>query len=462
MPYHIKRLDRPSILNTHRIDAGVVPAITAMNRNGIYLNADTMAKMHSDMMEAYDVALSGLREHTGIPDFNPGSSQQCARLIYDELGLMPEGGYVLTDKGAPSTADTVLSTMAHLEPSIIGKAGGPGKPGTGILECRRLKKLMGESGPDGLRSHINPDTGRVHTSLSLTVARTGRLASRTPNLQNQNEYIRMAFEAQHGRVLVSHDLSQIEMVWTAELTQDPTMIEIFCDGHDMHVRTACGVFGLDYAQVRPVWRQYDAGELVSGSDAYEWMSKFKKTQRLPSKTVGFAIIYGTQAPALRQQIITNGGPAMPLEDVMMLIENWFGMYPKVREWLDLQRSRGRVYGMVWTAFGRPRRIPESQSSVRWIVSAGDRQTGNTPVQGTAGDHFKIGIASVYHKVISKYRQYGYCEPILQIHDELITEVEDYMAEDYARETQIELQTVVRLSVPVKSSWSMDKIWGNLK
>lgn len=464
----VYRLDRPSIRNAVRIDAGCMPAVHEMNQTGVLVDRVKLAAMDADLSHKHDVALSALRGNLGMPNFNPGSTQQVGRLLYTDMGLVPLTGMRYTETGIPSTDDTALAGMASLAPDIVGKAGDleRGEQPVGILGVRQLAKLRGTyTGPDAMVRLIGPDE-RLRTTFSLTKARTGRFTSESPNMQNVPPFVRKVVVARPGCVLVSHDLSQIEMLWTGELSGDENMIRVFRTGQDMHVKTACAIFGRDYQATAANWKLYkDKSYGLDTKAPLVWadMRQFELAERLPAKTIGFAVVYGTSPAGLQSQIVMQGGPYLELDMVEQYIQGWYGFYPGVRQWLALQVYRARMYGMVWSGFGRPRMIPESSSSVRRIAAAGDRQTGNTPVQGTAGEHLKIALGQLATEYIDGYwSKRGYCKLVLQIHDELITEVEVGMAEDYAQQTRELLEGCVPMQMPVKSSYSISDNWGGLK
>jgi DNA polymerase-1 len=334
-----------------------------------------------------------------------------------------------------------------------------------MSDYREVSKLRSTyTGP--LPGYAGSD-GRVRTTLKMNVARTGRLASEKPNLQNvsvrteDGRQVRAGFISRPGCVLVSHDLSQIEMVWAAELSQDSLMCEVFHKGQDIHVRTACGLFRLDYDRIAGLWKQYKAGTL-QGAEHSE-MRDFEINRRLPSKTLGFAVLYGVTPAGLQMQILAAGGPYWTIEECEGFIQRWFDLFGGVADWLERQHARARRYGMVWTAFGRVRQIPEAGSALQGIVSAGLRMAGNMPDQGSAGDHLKLAMAELC-MLVDYYRSLPgvVCEPLLQIHDELVFEVSREIADEFNPQVAHVMAHAVPMSMPVKSSYSVSGNWGGLK
>jgi DNA polymerase-1 len=305
--------------------------------------------------------------------------------------------------------------------------------------------------------------GRVRTTFRLNVARTGRMASEEPNMQNVSPIIRSGFIASPGCVLGAVDLSQIELVWAAELSGDPSMCEAFTLGQDLHVKTACSLFRLDYDGVSTLWKQYKAKELTG--HVLEEVRSFEVNQRLPGKTLSFSVLYGTTPPGLQAQILSAGGPLWTVDECEGHIQGWFDAYPGIRDWMSLQYSRAQRYGLVWNAFGRWRLIGEAMSAVPRVRSAGLRQAGNQPIQGSAGDMLKIGMAATMPLVDYYRRLYHNCivRPILAIHDELVYELSKDIAADFLEESrQIIIDCVHPMSIPVKASMAMAEDWFGLK
>lgn len=453
----VYRIDRPCLRNVARIDHGCTPMILEMNNRGITLDQSVLRRLSGDLNTEAAEILSRTRVITGVPDLNPNSDDQVARLLFDVMGLSPPGGGRKTKSGSRISVDSdALLSMTDQAPELIRL----------ILRYRELRKLDGTY-CTALPKHVGTD-GRVRTRLMMNVARTGRLSSESPNLQNipartkDGQRIRSAFVAAPGLVLASIDLSQIEMVWAAELSQDQAMMNVFLGGHDLHAVTACAMFRLDYSYISGQWGKYKRGELIEGSPAWSEMRDFEVNKRLPSKTLGFAVLYGVTPKGLQTQILAAGGPYWSEPDCAEFIRRWFSIYPGVRSWMDSQHARARRWGMVWSAFGRIRRIPEAQSLVPRVCEDGLRRAGNHPIQASAGDHLKLAMAYIYDVLIPVYRHWGVCEPVLQIHDELLFELSPDIAGDFLHDCASALSGAVPLSVPVKSSANIADNWGDLK
>lgn len=443
-------LDRPSPINVRRLDLGVLNLLAQMNRNGIEINVAHFERLRREYQDGQEAQLAAIESHIG-KRINPESPKQVAQLLYQTLCLRPENGTIrMTESGGLSTDDESLNRIKGQHP-VVGH----------IIRYRELDTLLGNFVHPLLASR--DQDGRVRTVLKYTTASTGRLASgdRTTgrrNLQNlpvrgSGVEIRKGFNAgtsykRDGKpvncLLVSNDLSQIEMVLTAEASGDRKMRSIFERGEDMHDRTACAIFHLDYdTQDRkdPVYRQ---------------------TMRLPAKTMGFLIVYGGGAANLQAQIVGAGGPFWPVDQCGKFIEQWLNHYSGVRDFMLDQTARARRWGYVWDLVGRVRPIPECLSAIQRVRNEGERAAGNMPIQGGAQAVIKLAMAE-YDVLCQWWRDQGkICNPLLQIHDELLTEVEEDIVEEFREQVRAIMTGAVKISIPVNASSDVAFVWGNLK
>jgi DNA polymerase-1 len=198
-------------------------------------------------------------------------------------------------------------------------------------------------------------------------------------------------------------------------------------------------------------------------EAVNW-PEFKQKYRLPAKTVGFGILYGQTPAGAQENIIAQGGPYIPIEEVEEIIRNWFLVYEGVARWMQQQYARVRRYGMAWDAFGRSRVIPEGRSVIPRVQSAGLRQAGNMPVQATAGGILKLAMAELQDALLDWRRAYPseILLPLLQIHDELVFELSESLADDWCEYAKGVMTQAVRLTIPVGASASVGDCWGELK
>jgi DNA polymerase-1 len=249
----------------------------------------------------------------------------------------------------------------------------------------------------------------------------------------------------------------------AHLSQDPTMMDVFHRDLDIHVMTACGLFRLSYDQIAGQWKLYKGGELPSGSPDYLSMKYFEQNQRLPAKTLGFQVLYGATGGGLQQNILASGGPYWEVAACDTFIEAWFTLYDKVRELMDLQYSRARRYGMVWDMFGRPRLIPGARSALSYVASKALREAGNQPIQASAQGIIKLAMAQIQTELVGYYQSLGeICWPLCQLHDEILFELNNSIADDFIGDAKRIMETVVPLSIPIRSSATKANNWRELK
>ena len=348
-------------------------------------------------------------------EFNLNSPKQVAAVLFDKLGLHAGKG---TKSGAKSTGVDVLEKLADDSP-IARK----------ILDYREKQKLL-STYIDALLHQILPETGRVHTSFNQAVTATGRLSSTNPNLQNipirteTGRKIREAFIAPAGSVLVSADYSQIELRILAHLSDDPVLIQAFNDDRDIHTQTASVVYGIFPEMVTPEMRR-------------------------AAKTVNFGLMYGMGPVNLSKQL------GVSFSEAKQFIESYFGQFPSIRKYIDSSVQNGRDLGYAQTLLGRKRYLPEINSSNRIIREAAERMAVNTPVQGTAADIMKIAMIRIH----AKLDQWPGTKMLLQVHDELVFEVPEGSAKEFARWAGEEMSAAYRLKVPLKVDAGVGKHWG---
>lgn len=450
------RVDAPCPANVLRIDQGAMPLVMEMHQRGILISPARFTALDADLALKEAANLAAIESLIGYP-VNPSSGDQVSKLLFSELALeSPLGPRMTKKRTRPACDDDILASLLTAHPVVpLIRAG------------RELTKLRGTY-TKKLPLMAWPD-GRIRTTLRMNVARTGRLSSEDPNLQNipvateDGCRIRSCFVSRPGCVLGAIDLSQIEMVWAAELSGDPTMREVYTLGQDLHVRTACALFQLDHAHIAPLWKQYKSNELA-GAELAE-MRDFEINKRLPSKTLGFAVLYGVTPQGLQAQILAAGGPLLTLDECESYIRAWYDTFNGVRSWMGLQHSRVQRYGMNWTAFGRHRLISEAMSAVPRVRAGGLRQAGNHPIQGSSGDQLKIGMAAIM-PLVRYYRAFGpaiVCNPLLQVHDELLFELTPDIAPDFLEDCRTILCGCVRpMAVPVRASVAIADDWAGLK
>jgi DNA polymerase-1 len=452
--------DYPNPDNVTKLDHGCLPMIADMHKYGIRLDVPHLNQMSreigqtledieyesSTILGSYqDISGKGVRK-----PFMITSPDHVSRLLFQWLKIQGDDLVPMTEKGARfATSDDILSLYKDRHPIIPL-----------ILEHRELSKLKGTY-TDPLPLMVDSDS-RLHTQFNATQAATGRLSSSNPNLQNIpirtkiGKEIRRAFIAQYGCVLVSCDLSQIEMVWAAHRSQDPTMLEVFRKGQDLHSRTACIVFNLDYEHITRLTAKVEAKTATLEEEKeYKY---FKSFQRLPCKTTGFGVLYGQTGEGLQSSLTAEGIP-MTLELCQDFIDNkFFGAYPLLKVMLDRDYARAKAYGLIWDAFGRVRLVPQAKSSLKWLVNEGTRQAGNHPEQSSAQATIKLAMAEltpIYRQVMSGGIV---CRPLLQIHDQLIFEVTKSFAQEWAGTVRHKMENATPISIPTRASSDVGNSW----
>jgi len=336
-------------------------------------------------------------------DFGISSPKQLQELLFTELKL-PRGRRTGTGY---STDAAVLEELRGAHP-VIDK----------ILEYREVEKLR-STYAEGLGPLIDRD-GRIHTTFNQTVASTGRLSSQSPNLQNipirtpLGRRIRRAFVAGHpDRTLLAADYSQIELRVLAHVSADPALVEAFRSGADVHTRTAAAGFGVPESAVT-------------------------REQRSVAKMLNFGIVYGMSDFGLAWRM------GMPREEAARFIDEYFKRYALVRRYVMETKSFALEQGYVETLLGRRRYIPDLASSNGAVRNAAERMAINMPVQGTAADIMKIAMVSVHDRL----RDAGWARAVLQVHDELVFEVDRGRVSELADLVREEMGNAYPLDVPL--------------
>ena len=347
------------------------------------------------------------------------SPQQLGRILFEKLNLAPQKK--TKGKTAFSTDVEVLQSLAPEAP-IAAK----------VLEYRGMGKLKATY-VDALLKLVNPATGRVHTTFLQSVAATGRLSSRDPNLQNipvrgdLGAQLRQAFVAPPGRVFLSADYSQMELRLLAHFSQEPVLLKAFNEQVDIHRQTAAVVF-----DIHP--------ELVTAE------------MRRQAKVVNFGIIYGMSAFGLAKQLGT--GTRLANE----FIQRYFANHPRVKAYLEDTLEQARRQGWVTTLWGRRRQIPQINSSNRILRQEAERSAINTPLQGTAADIIKKAMI----QVDSALKNAGLSgEMLLQLHDELLLEVPLPELADTAQIVRRIMEGVVELLIPLRVDLRQGRSWGEM-
>ena len=289
--------------------------------------------------------------------------------------------------------------------------------------------LPADAAQDDLLKVIAED-GRIHTRFNQTEARTGRLSSDNPNLQNipirteLGSQLRAYFIAKPGCVLVDADYSQIELRILAHITGDEHMQQAFLNGEDIHRSTAAKIYGIPQEEV---------------------------TSRLRSsaKAINFGIMYGKGAYSLAKDI------GVSVKEADAFLKNYLAAFPKVSGYMDKTIADAKAVGYVSTLFGRRRALPELASSNFNVRSSGERMARNTPIQGTAADVIKLAMVRVWKRLRDEKME---SRLILTVHDELIVEAPEAEAEKAAQILREEMEGCVQYAVPLSTDVHAGKNW----
>ena len=358
------------------LERPLVPVLTAMEMAGIQVDRDTLSRMSNafaQKMAGLDAEIHALAGES----FNVGSPKQLGEILFDKFSLP---GGVKGKTGAYATGADVLEDLA---------AEGHDLPAR-VLDWRQLSKLK-STYTDALQDHINPETGRVHTSYSLTGAVTGRLASTDPNLQNipvrseEGRRIREAFVAPKGKVLVSLDYSQIELRILAHVADIPALKQAFRDGLDIHAMTASEMFNVPIEGMDPMIRRQ-------------------------AKAINFGVIYGISGFGLARNL------RIPRADAQGFIDRYFERFPGIKEYMEATVAFARQTGYVQTLFGRRINTPEINAKGPTAGFA-RRAAINAPIQGTAADVIRRAMIRMPQAIAGLP-----ATMLLQVHDELLFEV----------------------------------------
>ncbi len=387
------------------LDRPLIPVLAQMERTGIKVDRDTLSRMSNAFAQKMAALEPEIHEMAG-ESFNVGSPKQLGEIMFDKLGY--EGGKK-GKNGAYSTGADILEDLATIHD--LPKR---------VLDWRQLSKLK-STYTDALQDHINPETGRVHTSYSIAGANTGRLASTDPNLQNipvrteDGRRIREAFIADTGNVLVSLDYSQIELRILAHVAGIDSLKQAFRDGLDIHAMTASEMFDVPLDQMTPDIRRQ-------------------------AKAINFGVIYGISGFGLARNL------RIPRSEAQGFIDRYFERFPGIKEYMDQTVAFAKENNRVETLFGRVIHTPEINAKGPTAGFA-KRAAINAPIQGTAADIIRRAMIKMPGAI-----EHLPAKMLLQVHDELLFEVHEDAVENLIQTARDVMQTacdpVVKIDVPL--------------
>ena len=409
----LKELQKTEQFNLLRdIEIPLAKVLGDMELKGFLVDADGLKKMSDELavrISEIETEIFGLVGY----EFNLNSPKQLGVALFEKLGLPAKK----KTKSGYSTNAEVLEDLKDKHPAV-----------SLLLEYRQLAKLK-STYTDGLQNCVAED-GRIHTTFNQTEARTGRISSLEPNLQNipvrteLGKKLREFFIAEDGNALVDADYSQIELRVLASIANDQNMISAFKSGADIHTATAAQVFGLPIDMVTPVLRSR-------------------------AKAVNFGIVYGIGAFSLAKDI------GVTRKEADNYIKNYLASYPNVALYMENTIKNAKLNGYVTTLFGRRRYLPELSSSNGMLRAFGERVARNAPIQGTAADIIKLAMIKVFDTL---KREVPSAKLILQVHDELIVECDKKDAETVSGILKTEMENAVHLSVNLIADAHFGKTW----
>ena len=406
----------------YELEMPLISVLAQMEINGIKVDRRVLDKLSEFLGKKLTELEKKIYKLTG-EKFNINSPGQLAEVLFEKMKLPTVN--IKRGKTGFSTDAEQLEKLRELHPVVKF-----------IEEYRTYAKLK-NTYADPLPELIQED-GRIHTNFNQTGAITGRLSSSDPNLQNIPKYgkvselIRQSFVADKGKVLVSADYSQIDLRVAAHLSGDPKMMQIFQEGKDIHQSTAAWVNGIE-------------------------LEKVTKEQRSEAKSLNFGVLYGMGTYGFMRD------SGVSQERAEFFIKQYMKTFSKLKEFIERTKKEARKNGFVETEFGRRRYLPNIKASNYMVRSGAERAAINFPVQGLAADIMKLAMLKVNDLIQNRQVKNKEISPKLelQIHDELIVEIDKDKAEDFAKDLKKVMESVYKLKVPLVVDVSIGKNWGEL-
>ncbi|GEK91441.1 DNA polymerase I [Alkalibacterium kapii] len=413
----LKENEQEDLLKKMELPLAMV--LADMEIQGITVDAKRLEKMKEEFQETLDRVEKEIYKEAG-EEFNINSPKQLSVILFEKMGYP----VIKKTKTGYSTAQDVLEKLKDQAPIVKY-----------ILEYRQISKIQ-STYIEGLLKVIDPETSKIHTRYLQTVARTGRLSSVDPNLQNipirleEGRKIRQAFvPREKGWKIYASDYSQIELRILAHISEDEHFIKAFNDNEDIHTTTAMRVFDIDKA------------------------SDITANMRREAKAVNFGIVYGISDYGLSQNLdITR-------KEAQEYIDTYFDRFPGVKQFIDDIIRQAKNQGYVETLFHRRRYLPEINSRNFNLRSFAERTAMNTPIQGSAADILKMAMIEMDKRIKEENMQ---ATMLLQVHDEVIFEVPENEIEKLGKLVEEVMENTVRLSVPLKVDSNYGDSWYDAK
>ncbi|WP_374698466.1 DNA polymerase I [Wolbachia endosymbiont (group B) of Limnophora tigrina] len=392
-----------------RFDKPLMKVIFDMEKNGILLDIQKLQEL-SDKFQQVIAVLEDEIYNLAEERFNIASPKQLSDILFNKMGLSKKKK---SKSGSYSTNSEVLEALEEEGVEIASK----------ILNWRHLSKLKGTY-TDALIKQVDPLNGRIHTSFSTTATATGRLSSSNPNLQNipirseEGNLIRQAFIAPKGHKIISADYSQIELRLLAHVANVAAFKEAFANGQDIHDITARQVFGVQ---------------------------EIDEQLRRKAKSINFGIIYGISPFGLAKRL------GITFQEAAEYINYYFSCYPEIKAYMERAVSIARLHSYVETLFGRRCFVRDIHNTISYVRQFAERAAINAPLQGTAADIIK-------RATIQLFDQLKVGKIILQVHDELLVEVEDEKVQETAKLMKDVMENAIEISIPLEVEVKIGDNW----
>ena len=413
--FEIKLQAFPKLVALYKsIEIPLIKVMLRLERNGALLDETSLFNQQVEI-KAEMVKIQSLAFEIAGDEFNLESPKQIQQILFSEegFGLEPKKK---TAKGQPSTNEEALKLLDHPLVDLI-------------LSYRTLTKLN-STYLEALPKKINRRTGRLHTSYHQAVTATGRLSSSKPNFQNipirteQGAQIRSAFIANEGSVILAADYSQIELRIMAHISEDKNLIKAFNNNEDVHRSTASQVFDTE-------------------------ISKVTKDQRRKAKAINFGLIYGMSAFGLARQIDVSRTEAK------QYIDGYFENYPGVLQFMNETKEMAKSQGYVETVLGRRLYLPQINSKNKMLQQHALRTAINAPMQGSSADIIKKAMLDIQAWID---REDYEIKMFMQVHDELVFELEAEKANEYANSIKLMMSNALKLHIPLEVDIGIGSNW----
>ncbi len=400
-----------------KVEEPMIEVLCDMEIAGVKIDSEQLSEYAVELNRELQRLEQEIRTEADEPMLNVNSARQLGEVLFGKLKISDKPK--MTKTRQYSTDEEYLQGFASKHPIVEN-----------ILTYRGVKKLI-STYVEALPQLVNPVSGRIHTSFNQAVTATGRLSSTNPNLQNipvrddMGRRIREAFvPSDEEHLLLSADYSQVELRLMAHLSGDPSLIEAFAQGEDIHAATAAKLFHKSISEVTP-------------------------EERRRAKTANFGIIYGISAFGLSQRL------DIPRKEAKELIDGYFATYPKVKEYMDQSIERAKERGYVETVFSRRRYLRDISSRNAVARGVAERNAINAPIQGSAADIMKLAMI----EIARRFKAEGIrSRMILQVHDEVIVDMLRQEQEQVVRIVKESMESIAQLRVPLISDAGIGHNW----